>query len=301
MCLLQFILMLSPVMYRASILQPPDIKSHTSAVVDMIIDQFWNYDMFVYYRNSTYPELNLNSSSWSSHVGCTMDLDKLDSQLLRPHHKQSFHLFLALPGHLSPDYFSFRDVAFITAVSNTFKCSRFVGVCKVALILILKGDRLFYCICYQKRKLIEMRELQTTEVGLIPFKQLMNNFSDLGGSILKIGYTHFPPHIFRTTQRGRKNTSATTMAGIEYNMLVAFSRKLNFTFQMIEVNTSGFYSSYARRLVSRVQQGELDFAVSGFTLSYDFMEFVVFGAYIMHHRYIAVFGKDHTRLPDNLE
>nr|CAI5847314.1 unnamed protein product [Callosobruchus analis] len=191
----------SLVMYRANILQPPDIEPNTAAIVDIIIDQFWSYDMLVYYRNSPYPEVNLNFNSRSSHVGFTTNLDKLDSQLLEPHHKQSFHLFLALPDHFSPDYFSFRDVAFITAVSNTFKCSRFVSVCKIALTLILKGDRLFYCKCYLKRKLIEMRELQTAEVGLIPFKQLMNNFSDLGGSILKIGYTHFPPHIFRTTQR----------------------------------------------------------------------------------------------------
>nr|CAI5847313.1 unnamed protein product [Callosobruchus analis] len=91
------------------------------------------------------------------------------------------------------------------------------------------------------------------------------------------------------------------MAGIEYNMLVAFSRKLNFTFQMIEVNTSGVDSPYTRQLVSRVQHGELDFAFGGFTLNYDFMEFVDFGAYIMHDLYIAVFGKDHTRLSDNLD
>ncbi|VEN46791.1 unnamed protein product, partial [Callosobruchus maculatus] len=132
------------------------------------------------------------------------------------------------------------------AVSSTFECSSYVGVCKVALTLILTGNQLFYCQCYRKKKFVGMRRLYIQEDDLFHFDKLMNNFSDLGGYNLKVGYTNFPPHIFLTTQRGKQNENVNTIEGFEYNMLEVLSNKMNFTFQLVEVNTSDYAISYAR-------------------------------------------------------
>nr|CAH7722213.1 unnamed protein product [Callosobruchus chinensis] len=181
-----------------------------------------------------------------------MNLDKPESQHLKRHRRHCLHLFFCFPNKVSPDYFNFRDVVFITAETNTFKCSRYVSACKVALTLILNGNRLFYCQCYQNQKFVVMRRLYAEDVGLIRFRELMSNFSNLGGYSLKIGYTHFPPHIFRTTRRVGQDVNETRMEGIEYNMLMVLSRKLNFTFQLIEVNTSDYDISYTKQVVRKV-------------------------------------------------
>ncbi|CAH1963565.1 unnamed protein product [Acanthoscelides obtectus] len=83
-------------------------------------------------------------------------------------------------------------------------------------------------------------------------------------------------------------------------MAIVVSKKLNFTINLVESNSTNRNLSYTKRLLYKLQTRDIDMAIGGCTLNYDSMEIAEFGTYIMHERFIAVFNKEHTMLPDNL-
>lgn len=117
-------------------------------------------------------------------------------------------------------------------------------------------------------------------------KLFADDFRNLHQHVLKVAYINYFPYIYcLKSQRISNVTFCMDATGLEYQLLLSTSRKLNFTFQLIEIQNQSY-----KTLIDGLVNGLYDLAIGGLSVTPPRLQKLQFGNIIRFEKIILSFS-----------
>lgn len=271
-----------------------------------LLDQYHHFNLILHVDNVTIIAIGDYLSKRQSHVMIYNHDSYNNNNLKRPIERNSLNIItLKQPKNISKylkksENIKFGDILMFITAEATFKLFlrqylKIPNLKKGGRVVVACFDKIInvYTMCFYCGKstgILTFNQNITYGQELVKTSKLFaNNFRNLNQHILKVAYIDYFPYIYCLKLQKISNQSLCINAtGTDYQLLLSTSLKLNFSFQLIEIQNESY-----KTLMEELIKGHFDLAIGGLSVTFNRLQKLQFGDVIRFEEIVFSFPHSH--------